>query len=696
MRPYPPRLLFAALALGVGCAPVLDEPVDNGTPPDGAADAEGDPAGSASARLVQVAGCSEVQDALTDAWLESLVQSRYGSWGWLAEGGDVATDGGAPSNDAPDDFSETNVQEAGVDEPDLVKTDGEYLYLAQRGELTIVDSWPSEESHKVSSLPIEGYPYSLFLRGDRALVFSSDYDLSDDGPAAGFRYGQGTRLTVVDVADRAAPTVLREIDIEGWFTNARMIDGDVYTVVQSYTDMPPELWNILWDGTVPLPEPQWEAPEVVQAGIRGQARALLRPFVEQAVAAAGPDAVLPHVVDRPAGEVGTLSTLLGCSDLYRPEATVRPSVLSVVHLDLDAGTAGGAVTAEGLLADGWTVYASQEHLYVAQTSWWWWWGWGDLDLETHIHRFALDGADTVYEGSGAVPGWVLNQFSLGEHDGYLRVATTDVDWWWGVAQSGETEPANNVFVLDLDDGELVTVGSRRGIAPGERIFAARFQGDRGYLVTFEQIDPLFTLDLSDPTAPAVVGILEVTGFSSYLHPVGDDRVISVGMEGTEDGQILGLAVSLFDVSDFGAPALLDRFLIESDDWSWSEALYDHHAFTYFNGVLTLPIYTYEWDNGPYGSYFSGLLALDVDLDQGFTEIGRIDHTGFVQQSECLWYTGEGETSVPCDDQWWYAWVRRGVIIEDALYSISDYGIKVNAIEDPSNELAEVLFWPLGG
>lgn len=682
------RVAPLALAL-LGCPPAIDGPSTDPTPaPDG------DPGAPSNASLVQVGACDDLQEYVVDAWVESLVQSRYGyGWGWLAE--DTATDGAPNSGESPDEYSETNVQEQGVDEPDLTKTDGEYIYVAQRGELTIVDSWPAEETHKVASLPIEGNPFSLFLRDDRALVFSYDWDLTDDGAASELRYGQSTRLTIVDVSDRTNPAVLREIDLEGWFTNARMIGGDVYVVMQTWTDMPYELWDLLWNGQIGLPEANWEAPELVQAVIRAQARAILRPYVEQAVGLAGPDAVLPHIVDRAPGEPGTLEPVLSCADMWRPEGLSRPSVLSLLHLDLDEGTAGGSVTGEGLLADGWTVYASQDHLFIAQTSWWWWWGWGDLDLNTHIHEFSLDGEGSTYLASGEVDGWVLNQFSMGEYDGFLRVATTDTDWWWGVAQTDVNEPANNVFVLEQEGTSLSVVGEIGGIAPGERIFSARFQGERGYLVTFEQTDPLFTLDLSDPTAPTVVGMLEVTGFSSYLHPVGDDRLLSVGMEADVNGQTTGLAVSMFDVSDFANPSLLDRYVITTGDWSWSEALWDHHAFTYFDGVLTIPMYSYEWDSNDYNG-FSGLLMLDVDLETGFTELGRIDHSDMVNESECIWYWGSNSTeaSMPCGDSWWYASMRRGIVIEDTIYSLSDYGLRVNELRAPENEFASVVFWPL--
>ena len=250
----------------------------------------------------------------------------------------------------------------------------------------------------------------------------------------------------------------------------------------------------------------------------------------------------------------------------------------------------------------------------------------------------------------------------------LRVASTEFDWWWGTTP--DREQASSVSVLADDGlGNLREVGYVGGLGPGERIFAVRFMGDKGYIVTFEQIDPLFTLDLSDPAFPRVVCELEVTGFSSYLHPIGDDWLLAVGQEANEEGRIIGLAVSIFDVRDFENPKLAHRHLVEGeeDTWSWSEALHDHHAFTYHRGVLSIPAYI-----GGDGERFSGLLVLAVDPEDGIFEIGRIDHQDL----------SDGDHT---------AWMRRSVYIEDAIYSLSSAGVKVNSLHNPEVELAKVPF-----
>ena len=224
-------------------------------------------------------------------------------------------------------------------------------------------------------------------------------------------------------------------------------------------------------------------------------------------------------------------------------------------------------------------------------------------------------------------------------------------------------------LADDDEGHLREVGRVTGLGPGERIFAVRFLGEKGYVVTFEQIDPLFTLDLSDPYFPKVIGELEVTGFSSYLHPIGDDWLLAVGMEADEEGRVIGMAVTIFDVRDFANPKLAHRHLIEDDEnsWSWSEALSDHHAFTYHRGILSIPAYI-----GGADGRFSGLLVLEADPEEGIHELGRIDHQDLTKSDR-------------------QTWMRRSVYIEDAIYSMSSAGVKVNSLDNPEVEIAKVPF-----
>lgn len=650
------------------------------------------PTADTGPNLSRFASCDDMRAYMADAWTESLVSAMYGGGYGVdvavaedgastsASGGD---DGGA---DGPTEWSETNTQEADVDEADMVKTDGEYIYVVQRGTFTVVDAWPAEESAVVGTLDIPGEPYSMFVAGDRALVYSYDYGYR--GFEGGYGYADTTLMLVLDISDRAHPEITREIRLEGWMTSARMVDNDVYTVVNAWTSMPDVLWSLAWNNRLGLPQMDYRWTEAQVALARNRARNTLRPLVEEVLAGIPTDELLPAYTDGAPDSMPDAQPLLACTDIYRPNAVSNPNTLSVVHVNL--GNDDSAVSATGLMADGWTVYGSKDHLVVAQSSSSWWWGYDDPEVVTHLHQFVLEGENTVYEMSGVIPGWLLNQFSMSEFEGSLRVATTDFGWW-GTAES-EGPPANNVFVLQASEDQLSIVGAVRGIAPGETIQSARFLGKKGYVVTYEQTDPLFTLDLSDPTTPTLVGELVMPGFSTYLHPLGDDHLVGVGFAGTMDGAITGLAVSLFDVSNFAAPALADQFTMESDDWSYSEALYDHHAFTLFNGVLSMPAYTWDWDAAT-GDYtgFSGMLVLQVDTSEGLSELGRIDHSTLVERSTCIY---DSSRSGPCSSDWWYASMRRSVVVDDNLYSISDYGVVVTPVSSPAEPVAEVLFYPL--
>jgi len=615
-----------------------------------------------SASLKALKDCEELRSYFIEVAVETVLEHRYHRWYMVPWAG---AEDGREVSDVPSDYTTTNNQEQGVDEIDIVKTNGTHLYATERDTLHVLRSWPAGATTEVASAGIGLPSWGMFLHGDFAVTASGFYEPYVDFP----RPPGATRLEVFNVVNPSSPVSVRTIDVEGWLVNARLIDGDLYAVIRTFIDYPPELWDLAWRDDVGLPELPWDATDDERERILAEARRILEPLVEEIMADYAVEEFLPQVRDRNRNNPNPVSrTLLDCDSLYRPASASDWSVLSVLHFDLDDH---GPVTATGLIADGWTIYASQTSLYVAQTSGWWWWGFAPTEMTTAIHKFELDPSrpsPVRYAASGMVDGWILDQFALSEHDGNLRVATTEFDWWWGTTP--DEEQASSVTVLADDGwGKLREVGHVGGLGPGERIFAVRFMGTKGYVVTFEQIDPLYTLDLSDPTQPKVVGELKVTGFSSYLHPIGDDWLLAVGMEADEEGRVQGLAVSVFDVRDFANPTLAHRYLIEDDDdtGSWSEALHDHHAFTYHRGVLSIPAYI----SGAEGR-FNGLLVLAVDPEDGIWELGRIDHQDLGKPDE-------------------HVWMRRSVYIEDAIYSLSSAGVKVNSLHNPEVELAKVPF-----
>ncbi len=622
------------------------------------------------AALQQVEDCSDLRSYVTDALVDNLLGSLYGGWWDLpwSDGGDV---GGEPS-----DYSTTNNQEDGVDEMDIVKTDGTHLFVAREASVAILESWPPAETRVVAELATDGYRQGLFLSGDRLAVISSFWPAptQTDLPWA------GTRLEVIDVSDRANPQPVRTIEFEGHLVGARMIDGQVFLVLHTWIWVPSEVWDLLWGDDLEFPTYGPDASEEEIEAAWALARAMLTPLVADIVAAMDIEDLLPLMRDSGQGSQG-VTRLLECNQVYQPSVRDEYSVLTVAHIDLGAEDLDATpVSATGVLTSAGTVYASGRNLYVAQgASWWWWMPFLDSrgDLDTAIHCFALDtvGDDPVrYTASGEVPGRLYDQFSMGEYEGYLRVASSPSFWgWWG----GGPDDSGTVVTVLQDNGEglLAQIGQVDGISPDEQLYATRFIGDRGFLITFERIDPLFTLDLSDPTDPRVVGELEIPGYSAYLHPMDEDHLLAIGMNGNEEGQLTGLAVKIFDVGNLEAPTLVDDYVIDNPEngWSWSEALHDHHAFTFHRGVLAFPSVQGSWWEG----WRTGLIVLSADPVEGLMKLGEVNHNDM--------------PPLDPDEQPWRAIVRRSVFIEDALFSVSSRGVKVNSLYEPEIEFAEVPF-----
>ncbi len=727
-----------------------------------------------------------VVDLTTDIVVDNLVWG-YGGYAvdmrsdMAAEDGGAETsaptsEGGGAGSDGPSEFTGTNNQETGVDEPDLVKTDGETMYVMSGNTLHIIDSFPVEDAHEVATFELPSYGDQMFLAGDYVVVFSQiytgrdtrydDWDegrpepMPDEAPDVPGEPGEpveeptpdplddgewfgGTRVTVVDVSDPASPSESGVFDIEGNFVSARMVDGQIYMVSNSslFDLYDPELEEAARD--LDTPELDYDATPAEREAAAATLRAQVRPILEDYVADRGRDRLIPDVrtTDTDRGN------LFSCDQLMEPGARSGIGVLSVVSFDPAAPTPEGV----GLLADGWQVYGSQESLYIAQDSRWWYFSGPDtVETSSHIHKFALNSGSPVYQASGEVAGWMLNQFSMSEHDGLLRVATTDESNFgrWGgggdVAVGGEPvggvaegsttsvtpteatpEPesdggsgdggdsgekdlldlredpevqANNVFVLEQDGSALNVVGGIRGIAPTEQIFAVRFVGETGYVVTFRQTDPLFTIDLTEPTAPVVRGELHIPGYSGYLHPYGEDRLIGIGRDGTEEGQVLGTQISLFDVSDLDAPTRVSTYTLPYGDgtYSWSEAEHDHHAFTFYesHNLLAIPVTLedYGWDDDTY-SHFSGIVVFEVTGDS-ISEYGRVSHTVMAHDRYCGDIDESDPEPVESCSSWDYPWwvnMRRSVFIDEALFAISDMGVTASDLSELSEPMAEIRF-----
>ncbi len=639
---------------------------------------------SKQAALQTATSCEEARQMLTDVavtgmrmqieqqrrqWHEFGPMVSYGGMDGTT-GGDDGAEMAASSESSGNDYSETNTQVQGVDEADLVKTDGDRIFTIAGKDLVIVQAWPAAETKELSRVTVPGNPHSMYLMGDRVAVLSWS-NLHDHTPAGQRELevgGEGyydyysnwryvTLVTLVDVTDLAQPRVLRTTAYDGYSLNTRRIGDKMYLVQQTWPR---------FDGVTYWPEElHYEASgDEIDATF-----ARLSRRNEEIIRARTLDQWLPKTwtLDEGLTEVDAGEIATSCDGVHAPSVYSGEGMVTVYTIDLTEGEAA----ADSILGNWGQIYASPEALYVASTNWdyiWWWTTSAKSpEVKTHIHKFSLQGDGRArYAASGAIEGWVLNQFSMDEHEGDLRVAaTSDFGWWFWDDEQDEIDSA--VTVLREDAGVLKPVGYVDGLGKGEQIYSVRFMGDKGYVVTFRQVDPLYVLDLSDATRPLVRGELKVPGFSSYIHPLDDGHLLTIGRDATDEGQVKGVQLQIFDVRDPAAPTQKHK-LSFGDDWhTYTEAQWDHHAFTYYakKGLLAIPVQTW-------GDYWEGsnstLNLFQIDLETGIQAAGQVHHNDFMPEAspDCGYY-GYG----------WESRVRRGVFIEDYLYSLSTLGLKVH-------------------
>ena len=288
--------------------------------------------------------------------------------------------------------------------------------------------------------------------------------------------------------------------------------------------------------------------------------------------------------------------------------------------------------------------------------------------KTVIHKISINNGNIDYQASGEVPGYVLNQFSMDEYNGYFRIATTTGNW--------NVETLNHVYVLDVG---LNIVGKVEDLAHGERIYSVRFMGDKVYMVTFRQVDPLFVIDLTNPSSPAVLGYLKVNGVSDYLHPYDETHVIGVGQDATDQGRVKGIKLSLFDVSDFANPKEVSKYVIGTSG-TYSSALYDYKAFLFDKEkqLLVIPISTTNYLNDQQFSqpeYWQGAYVFNIDLTNGFVLKGNVTHANETYNAT-YYYDYNSQ-------------ITRSLYMDSVLYTVSNNMVKANSLIDLS-EISRVL------
>jgi len=651
------------------------------------------------ASLVAFQDCNNLEKYIQDtavldmrAQIETFKQQTFVYYGVEDAAGGTASDAGTPG---PSAYTTTNTQVAGVDEADFVKNDGTRIFVLTGHTLYLNQSWPAAQLGTVASLQIEGWPREMFLDEDNhVIVFSSIYSPTEDtlgsgggpymGMCAPWACGYGNpvlKTTVVDISTLSQPRVIREVYQPGNYISSRRVGRSVRMVTSAQFRWPQ---GVRW-------YPNFSADLYGDKVARNHAFDAIANKNEALIRARKLEDWLPRTAYKKAdGTVQQLS--YDCSEFSRNSGPTKLGVVSLSTLDLSPETLAAdnhpGLARTSLIGEAGQIYASPNALYVASSHWWWSLKPGQDDY-TYIHKFDLsDPRGVRYVGSGGVLGIPVDQFSLDEKDGYLRVATTlskrvdDPSQPWG-----RLETTNRLSVLGMQNGHLQVVGTSADLAPGERIYSARFMGNRGFVVTYRAVDPLYTFDLKDPTHPTQIGELKVPGFSTYLHPIDENHLLAIGEYVPQDNSFKGrsLKLSLFDVTDFAHPK--EAFTQQVGSYSsYSQALWDHKAFNYFPARKLLAIPFWDWqpngDSGSWNSFVSELRVFGVDPVQGFTSKGAVsmrDVYAYSKNSNWTWY--------------WTPLVRRSVMADDYVYAITDAGIRVSQINALDQPIATVLFPP---
>jgi len=583
--------------------------------------------------------------------LNKFVKTRIETYSKQAEGWPPAPRGGdffsmdessgALQGNGSVEYSTTNIQVEGVDEADIVKTDGQFIYIVSDETVFIVKAYPAGDAQVLSKIVLDNRPDGIFINGDRLVILQQNWNElvvryeSDEKMVMPEREPVSqTYIKVYDVADREDPVLKREVAVDGYYSGSRMVGSYVYVVIN-----------------------------------------------QQAARYDDDKVGIPRI------QIGGTAKEIPASEIYYadiPDYSYMFTTVMAVNTQNDDQEPSSETL---LLGATHSMYVSADNIYVTSTRW----GYRDNSEKTAIHRIHFQDGNIEYKASGEVPGRLLNQFSMDEYRGFFRVATTTSGT--GVerdATFAENSSANHLYILDMD---LSIVGSLEDLAPGESIYSARFMGERCYLVTFKQIDPFFVIDLRNPYHPKVLGELKITGYSDYLHPYDENHIIGIGKEtvAADQGDFAwyqGVKISLFDVSDVGNPVEIAKYEI-GDRGTESPVLRDHKAllFDRSKNLLVLPVLVAEIGEGKYpygdtpeayGEYvWQGAYVFNISLDEEMSLKGRITHYDSQSQLTERDYYFTSDYSV-----------ERSLYIDDVLYTISAKKISMNSLEDLS-QISEV-------
>jgi len=611
------------------------------------------------------------------------------------------------SSGSTNDYSQTNVQVQGVDEADIIKTDGKYLYVVKKQDLYIIDAYPADKAKVLTKISFDkSFPSNIYINGNSLIVFGSESYASILKSYPSFiRRNSFSFFKVFDITDKSKPKQVRDLDIEGYYKDSRMIGDYVYFVSDnygfSYIEGEPIVPRIIADGKT-LPNScknnstNCFTPDVYYFDV---------PYTNYNFVTV--NAI--NIKDNTEKITGDVYINPSNSDMYVSSNNMYLTYVKYIsddELSLDAykiiiypklstdkknliakiqGTDNYILSRYEKNQKTLGVYYSytnslsskeQTELYkkieAKMKSLY-----SDVAAElqkTVIHKIGIDKGSLTYKATGEVTGKVLNQFSMDEYDGYFRLATTK-NRTWSRYETANTKSYNNLYILDKN---MKLSGKVEKLAEGEIIYSVRFMQNRAYMVTFKQTDPLFVIDVQNPKAPKVLGKLKIPGFSDYLHPYDDTTLIGVGKdtELNSSGGVItkGVKLSLFDVSNVSKPKETSSYIMGGRG-SNTPVSQDHKAFLFDKkkNILSLPVYLTEDKGTTYGNFvFGGAYVFTVDKTDGFKLKGKIDHADSKLVSSGGAWTGYS---------YYDRNVKRSFYINDTLYTYSEKYLKANKISD---------------
>lgn len=699
---------------------------------------------SVSVALSAHSSCDAVESTMVESVVNQMIEHRV--WHMaigrgdndaspVPSAGDDAA-GGNESADTPQDYTGTNLQEQGVDEADILKTDGEHIYVVAGREVMVAQSWPIDDIEVLAHIPVKGIHPELFLQDDELVIVSQRFRLDalypeeiigmpgpDEmqipcewmGDCIGGEW-DGVHIARWDVSDPSNPTAIQDLDIEGRFITTRVVDERLYLVQQHTPTLPhQEIYKAAQ--SVKIPKRVGNRSESYRRAYLEGRRADFRAEANKIFRDHSID-ILPSFK---IGENGEAGSFISCDATYRPDALSHG--LDLLHItSLDLRDEQATPTGVGILSNGSVTYASPEAIYVARGSSSWNWFQNVQSEETvDIHKFEYNDGSPSYAASGRVPGFIRDRFVMSEKDDVFRIATTDRSNRWAigivddvvsgpptvdgdrpVSSEGATNPeggttssdddtgtggtptdmaplqANNLFTLVQSGRNLEILGEVRGYGATEQIYGTRYVGDMAYVVTFRQTDPLYAIDLSDPANPTIRGELKIPGFSNFLQSIEDGWLVGIGKETDESGWVIGFQVQLFDVRDPETPTRTAQHLILTSHGSASsEAELESRAFTWSprHQVLATPVTIWSYDE--HDSFF-GLMLFRITPEDGITEIGRIEHSALID-SAC-------SGAEDCKYWWNSPMMRRSTFIDDYIFALSTGALSVSPVEAPEDVL----------